>query len=93
MQGRGTLAPALDQREIRSRQHCCRDPAELANAPAGIAMLAAIAIVINSEAKRRKSAVGQSVGGQIGCRGMWKPGRSGQYRLMSQNGKRQRQGA
>ena len=92
MHGRGTLAPALDQREIRSRQHCRRDPAELANAPAGIAMLA-ITIVINSEAKRRKSPIGQSVGGQIGCRGMWKPGRSGQYWLMSQNGKRQRQGA
>ena len=92
MQGRGTLAPALDQREIRSRQHCRRDPAELANASAGIAMLA-IAIVIDSEAKRRKSAVGQSVGGQIGGRGIWEPGCSGQYRLVSQNGERQRQGA
>ena len=68
-----------------------RDPAELANAPAGIAMLAAI--VINSEAKRRKSAVGQSVGGQIGGRRFRKTCRAGQYRLMSQNGKCQRQGA
>ena len=92
MQGRGTLAPALDQREIRSRQHCRRDPAELANAPAGIAMLALV-IVIDGEAKRRKSAVGQSVGGQIGGRRFRKTCRAGQYRLMSQNGKRQRQGA
>jgi hypothetical protein len=92
MQSRDTLAPALNQREIRSRQHCRRNPAELANALAGIAMLA-ITIVIKSEAKRRKRPVRQSVGGQIGCRGMWKRGRSGQYRLMSQNGKRQRQGA
>ena len=92
MQNRDIFVQALNQREIRSRQHCRRDPAELANAPAGIAMLA-ITIVINSEAKRRKSPIGQSVGGQIGCRGMWKPGRSGQYWLMSQNGKRQRQGA
>jgi len=92
MQSRDTLAPALNQREIRSRQHCRRNPAELANALAGIAMLA-ITIVINGEAKRRKRPVRQSVGGQIVSRGIWEPGCSGQYRLVSQNGERQRQSA
>lgn len=92
MQNRDIFVQALNQREIRSRQHCRRDPAELANAPAGIAMLA-ITIVINSEAKRRKSPVRQSVGGQIVSRGIWEPGCSGEYRLVSQNGERQRQSA